>query len=437
MSERLPLVMIVDDSRTFRALFSSTLQQEGFRVVEAGTGEDALDEIKRNGRPDAVILDIEMPGMGGFETCKQIRQLPDGNYIPVMISTGLEDYHSITKAFESGATDFVTKPMNWDLIGRRMHYMIRNNKNLIALNDSRTEILETQEKIKGLNAELEQRVISRTKMLEQTNNELRMTLKKVKEMQDHLVESEKMASLGTLVAGIAHEVNTPIGIAVTAVSHLEEKLDAIDKAIQQKALTQSQLINFLKASQEAVNLTKINLEHATELIKSFKQVSVDQASESYHEFLGKEYLGEIVYSLQPVITKNSLQVNISCPEDLRIESYPGVLFQVLTILVMNSIQHGYKEGEGGEIIIDMQAQDGEVTLSYADKGKGVSEENLKKIFDPFFTTKRSQGSAGLGLHIAYNQITKLLGGTIRCESQLNVGTQFIIRFPQRRSACNE
>lgn len=423
------LIMIVDDSRMIRAYFCDILMEAGFSVIEAETGEEALNYIMQGIKPEAIILDIEMPGMGGFEACRKIKELPMGLYIPIMIATGLEDMRSIKTAFESGATDFVTKPFKWDLIPYRLQYIIRNNHNLIELNQSKMEVLKTQENIKHLNEQLEQRVISRTQELQEKNEELQTTLKTLKQMQAQLVESEKMASLGSLVAGIAHEINTPIGNSLTAISHLDEELLSVTNSLSKKALTQSQLTRFLDIGLEAVKITKVNLQHSVELIKSFKQVSVDQASETKNEFNVKEYFNEILYSLQPTLNKHHMSVQFNCVENLVIESYPGILFQVITILVMNTIKHAYNENEPGLITIDVNLEGTDLKIEYADKGKGISEENLKKIFDPFFTTKRSEGSVGIGLHIAYNQIKKILKGTIDFESKLNFGTKTTIIFP--------
>lgn len=428
MNEQNSLIMLVDDSRTMRFLVRQALEEAHFRVIEAQTGEDALILFKQD-NPDAIVLDVEMPGMGGFETCKKIRALPEGGHIPIMMATAFDDSASINKAYEVGATDFITKPINWDMLGHRMRYIIRSSRQFIELDKSKTALQAAQTSIQRFNAELEQKVVDRTKQLQQTNEELKATLDQLKKTQDQLIESEKMASLGNLVTGIAHEVNTPIGISLTAVSHLQEKLNQVMISFNRNALTRSALDAFLSEHREALELLNINLQRAIELIKNFKQTSLDQASQSHHEFSVKKYLEEILFSLKPALKKTKIKTQIDCPENLKVDSYPGVLFHVITILVMNSVTHGYLPEQEGCIRIEVKREHNEITLKYSDDGRGIPEGDLKRVFEPFFTTKRSQGSLGLGLHIAYNQITQMLGGSIMCESEPGRGATFIITFP--------
>lgn len=417
------IVFIVDDSRTVRSMLRGVLEEQmSFVIYEAECGEDAL-KLCQTIHPDAILLDVEMPGMGGYATCEKIRAISGIEHVPIMMVTGAEDIDSINKAYQVGATDFTTKPINWDNIGYRVRYMVRTNHDYL-------ELRKTKQDLNELNLKLEGRVIERTNQLKLANQELERMLNELKSTQAHLIESEKLASLGSLVAGVAHEVNTPIGIAVTAVSIMNQKISQIQDIFSQNKLKRSDFSTFLKSIYEASQITETNLQHAVKLMKSFKKTSADQISETQHEFNLKEYLNEIIFSVKPVLKKNNLSTKIICPDDLIVDNYPGVLSRVITIFITNSIAHGYDSDQSGTLTIDVKQIDNKVLLSYSDTGKGIPQENLKKIFDPFFTTKRGAGGIGLGLNIAYNNVTQLMAGTITCTSEVGKGTMFLITFPK-------
>ncbi len=268
--------------------------------------------------------------------------------------------------------------------------------------------------------------------VEERTGELKETLQNLHETQDMLINSEKMSSLGSLVAGVAHEINTPVGIAVTATSHLEERCKEILKKFDDKELKKSELDRFLSLiSGEETRLIEINLERAAELINSFKKVAADHSTEEVRYFYMAEYLREVVLSLKPKIKKTRQKIVINCPEELAITSYPGAFSQILNNLVTNSLLHAYEQpDEEGEMLIDVELYNNNVLkLEYADDGRGISPEVAGKIFEPFFTTNRKEGGTGLGLHIVYNLVTNTLRGSIRCESELDKGTRFIIEVP--------
>lgn len=420
--EKKSVVFIVDDSITLRKMLQRVLETMDFKIYEAGCGEDAL-KLFNTITPDAILLDVEMPGIGGFVTCERVRSLPQGKHIPIMMVTGSEDEESINRAYRAGATDFTSKPINWDVIGHRVRYMIRTGRDY-------QELQRTKQELNQLNMDLEERVIQRTQQLKQTNQELKKTLSELQTTQDHLIESEKLASLGSLVAGVAHEVNTPIGIVVTGISLLMDKTESIDNLLKQNLLKRGDFIDYLRSVNEVIQLSERNLQHAIELVKSFKQVSADQISENRRAFNLKEYLEEIVFSLYPVLRKTKLTTQINCPTNLIIDSFPGILSQVMTIFIMNSIEHGYDPGQSGELVINVTLAEDIVQLEYSDTGKGVSEDNIKKIFDPFFTTRRGSGNIGLGLNIAWNSVVKMMAGSMKCYSQLGEGVKFTLTFPR-------
>ncbi|RPJ77634.1 MAG: PAS domain-containing sensor histidine kinase, partial [Deltaproteobacteria bacterium] len=264
---------------------------------------------------------------------------------------------------------------------------------------------------------------------EEANRALQESLEFIKRTQQHLVESEKMASLGGLVAGVAHEINTPVGVGVTASSFLEDKTKVFSEKVKNGDLKRSDLEKYLGVATEASSIIHKNLNRAADLIRSFKQVAVDQSGEVKRLFKLKQYTDELFISLRPKMKRTSHKVLIHCPDDLSIDSFPGVFSQIITNFVFNSLTHGFEEKEEGLITLDIWEEEGDLFIIYKDNGKGMEEITLKKIFDPFFTTKRGQGGTGLGMHIVYNLVTITLGGQITCQSSPGNGTQFSIRIP--------
>ena len=274
-----------------------------------------------------------------------------------------------------------------------------------------------------LYAHLEEKVAERTR-------ELSKALEDVQTMQHQMVESEKLAALGGLVAGMAHEINTPVGIAVTAASHLVDRTDELRAAWQAGSMKRSTLDHFIGSVEDAGRLILTNLERSNELVQSFKQVAVDQSSEARRNFTVREYLEDILRSLRPSMKRAPHLIDIECEPGLSITTYPGALAQVVTNLVMNSVVHAYDDdGVSGRIHLQATAHDGGIRLRYSDDGRGIPDDMRHHIFDPFFTTRRTQGGSGLGLHIVYNLVTQRLGGTITVDSAPGQGTQFTVHLP--------
>ncbi|MGK0290898.1 MAG: PAS domain S-box-containing protein, partial [bacterium] len=256
-----------------------------------------------------------------------------------------------------------------------------------------------------------------------------MELREQKSTQKRLIDQERMASLGRLVAGVVHEINTPVGVAVTAISYMERKVKKVLDLFHSGKIKRSELSSFLETSKQNSSIILRNLSRASTLIQSFKEVAVDQTSERKREFKIREYLEEVFLSIKPGIKNLKLSINIDCDEQLTLSSYPGVLSQVITNLLMNSITHAYDGKKEGSILFQVENIDGCIVLIYTDDGKGIPKENLSKIFDPFFTTRGNSGGSGLGLHIIYNLITQKLKGHIYCDSTVGVGTTFRIELP--------
>jgi PAS domain S-box-containing protein len=256
------------------------------------------------------------------------------------------------------------------------------------------------------------------------------TLADLRRTQENLIQAEKMASLGGLVAGVAHEVNTPVGSALTGITYLGDLTRNVTARFQQGLLKRGDFTDFLAAAAEACALIEGNLHRAAELIQSFKQTAVDQTSEERRRFDLAAYLQDVFTSLHPRLRKAGHQVTFDCAPDLMIDSYPGALFQVLTNLTMNTLTHAFPEGRAGNLSLSARlAGPGEVELRFADDGCGILPAHRGRIFDPFFTTRRGAGGSGLGLHIVYNIVHKTLRGTISVDSDESRGTVFTLRFP--------
>ena len=256
-------------------------------------------------------------------------------------------------------------------------------------------------------------------------------LRDLKEAQAHLIQSEKMAALGSMVAGVAHEINTPIGIALTGASLIAERTCGIRRDFEGGTLRKPDFADFLDTAGEATHLMLLNIDRAAQLIQSFKQIAVDQASEERRVFDLGGYIDEVLRSLGVRIKRAAHTVVVDCPADLVVDGYPGALSQVLTNLVMNSIAHGYAPGQQGALRVAVRAVgDDEVELVYADDGRGIPPELHGKVFEPFFTTSRGSGGSGLGLNIVYNIATRKLKGRIALDSGPGRGTAFTLRFPR-------
>ena len=256
---------------------------------------------------------------------------------------------------------------------------------------------------------------------------------KIRELEatrGELVQSEKMASLGRMVAGFAHEINTPVGIAVGAVSHNEETLDRIGEMLTQDEVNEASLRAELDGLRESGALAMANLHRAAKLVQSFKRTSIDQTSDQIRHFNMKELISDVLFSLQGSLKRLPVQVTVDCPDRLQLHGIPGLIEQLLTNLIMNAVQHAFDDGKReGTIHIRVSREMDDLRLEFTDDGVGMTDEQLSRIFEPFYTTRRSAGGSGLGLYICYGIVTGRLGGTIQCYSQPQAGCRFDLRFP--------
>ncbi|MEA3354743.1 MAG: ATP-binding protein [Campylobacterota bacterium] len=260
-------------------------------------------------------------------------------------------------------------------------------------------------------------------------NYLRAKYKELQDTQEQLVESEKMASLGGMVAGVAHEINTPIGMALTGITSLEDETKHLKKLYDSEEMSEEDFEDFVKHSLELNRSINININKAATLVKSFKQVAVDQTGAQDRKFNFAQYVDEILQSLNSQLKKTKLNVELDIDDELEVYSNPGAFSQIISNFIMNSIIHGFGNSKEGTIQIKA-VQDGEdFILDYKDNGKGVDAKTLSKIYDPFYTTNRSNGGSGLGMNIVFNLVTQKLHGKIVLNSEPNNGIHFTIRAP--------
>jgi signal transduction histidine kinase len=312
--------------------------------------------------------------------------------IPVIFMTGLTDPKQKVTGFDAGGVDYITKPF------------------------------QIEEVLARINTHL---------ALRKANRELQDMVATLAKAREDLVRNEKLASLGAMVAGIAHELNTPIGNSLMAATTFEVQANDINSHMTQEGgITRKEFEYFLRNAQLTTEILNRNLNRAADIVTNFKQVAVDQTSSQRRSFLLAEVVAGNVLTLQPTIKRTPFVIQQRIPEDIMMESYPGPLGQVLTNLINNAILHGYDGRNVGLIDISAsQNSQGWVTLNVEDHGEGIQKNDLPHIFDPFFTTKLGVGGSGLGLHIVHNIVVEILGGSIDVVSELGGGTRFTLTLP--------
>lgn len=277
-------------------------------------------------------------------------------------------------------------------------------------------------------SQLEQRVDKRTLELRIVNETLQGTLDRLQQAQHYLVQSEKLAALGSLVAGVAHELNTPIGNGLTVATSMCDSCETLKRDMAD-GLTRGALERFLRDMEEGSQLVNRNLEKASELVSGFKQVAMDRTSAQRRRFSLTALLAETRLTLSPAFKYTPYRVEIEVAEDLTLDTYPGPLGQVVTNLLNNALAHAFDGRDSGTVVMRAEKKHEMVELIVEDDGAGIPDEHQKRIFDPFFTTKLGAGGSGLGMHIVHNIVTGILGGEIRLWSQVNQGTRFILTLP--------
>ncbi|WDD99672.1 sensor histidine kinase [Thalassomonas actiniarum] len=392
-------VLVVDDKKENLDILTHILEGEGYEVSFAMEGEKAI-QIASVYLPDLILLDVMMPGIDGFETCRRIKVLTELRDIPIIFVTGKADVSDILRAFQVGAIDYVTKPIRHEELCAR----VKTHLQLRRLMTIRDELI----------AQMRQQNIRLEKM--SVVNE------------EKLAQSEKMSHLGELIGELTHELSTPLGISTTALSTLSDNTQEISTNIQSDKLSKSKLIKFLDVTAENYDIVLSNLNYAIQLINSFKKIVVGEFNPNSSKLELANFLHDILHILRPKLKHMPHQIKVECPENISLNVQAGALSQVLINLINNALIHAFEETTAGEVAIKASTQAEKLHLSVADNGRGIGDENLEHIFDKYFTSKADEGGSGLGLFIVKKIVTESLGGEISCQSS-PAGSCFEVIIP--------
>jgi len=294
-----------------------------------------------------------------------------------------------------------------------------------------TQEMSAKQQLRELNDALESRVRERSAALEQANRDLSNALETLQRTQHDLIAAEKMASLGSLVAGIAHELNTPIGNSLLASTALDDRVKDFKQTLADGSIRRSTLNNHLEEVQLACGLISSSLEKAAALIASFKQIAVDQTNDQRRRFRLQTVALDTAATYMPRLRRNAIQMEVDVPPELELDSYPGSLYQILNNLINNALMHAFEDRNCGHLWLSARAiEDEQIEIVFRDDGAGMSEEVLRHVFDPFFTTKMGNGGTGLGMNIVYNIVTGVMGGRITVDSMPAAGTTVRLIVPR-------
>ncbi len=384
-------VLIIDDTPTNLGVLVDYLEQHDLCVVVAQDGEEGLMRAQFL-HPDAILLDVMMPVMDGLATCRRLKADVRTRDIPVIFMTAMSETRDKMAGFQAGGVDYITKPF------------------------------QAEEVLMRLTTHLN---------LHHTTRELQKTVAQLNLAQAELVRTETLAALGAMVAGIAHELNTPIGNGLLIASTLTDLSRQLTQDLHEsKGLTRSALDRYLREANEAGDILQRNLERAGSLITSFKQVAVDRTSAQRRKFLLADVVTETVLLLTPTLKNTPFTVVHGIDRAIELDSFPGPLGQIITNLINNAVLHGFDGRSHGCVRIGAAvAPSGFLEITVADDGVGIPEANLLRVFDPFFTTKLGAGGSGLGLYVCYNIATTVLNGQLQVASAPGTGTRFLLTLP--------
>ena len=392
-------ILVVEDTPASLKLLSELLGNAGYLVRQAPDGELALWSAQAR-PPELILLDIRMPGIDGFEVCQRLKADPGLKDIPVIFLSAQYDTDDKVRGFRAGAVDFIAKPYQSEEVLARTHAHIQLARAQQALAASNAQLTRTLEELGTARAEI--------------------------------VRSERLAALGALVAGVAHELNTPIGNGVLAASALEDRSRAFFAALAQGAgVRRSELERYGADTAHATALLLRNLHKAADLIECFKQVAVDQTTSQRRSFELATLVDGMAKTLAPSLRAAGATLRVEAAGGLAMDSYPGALCQILTQLTRNALLHGFGP-DGGALTLRMAADGAAALLEFEDNGAGIPAQGMARLFEPFNTASMGR-SSGLGLHIVHNLVVNVLGGAIEATSAPGC-TRFAMRLPLRAPA---
>ncbi len=396
---KMPKLLCVDDQpiniQILHQIFGA--DHEMFMATDGPQALALCEQIM----PDLVLLDVMMPEMNGHEVCRQLKQNPLTADIPVIFITAQTNIDDEAAGLKEGAVDFITRPFNAGVVRARV---------------------QTHLQLHHLKESLEEKVMART-------HELELAQHRLHESQEKLTASEAKATISTLIASVSHELGTPIGTSLMAASSFEQNAVKFRKKFDAGLVKRSDVSGYIDELTEISSIIQRNLFRASELLSNLRQVSADQASEQRRTFNLADTIREIIDTIGPSIRRKPHRVELSIPPDIIMDSQPGSLGQIVINLINNAYLHAFENRSSGLLKIEALLSGESVRLSFIDDGEGIPEENLLQLFEPFFSTKIGRGGTGLGMAIVHNVVTKTLGGSIRVDSALGIGTRFDITLP--------
>ncbi|NQZ79834.1 MAG: hybrid sensor histidine kinase/response regulator [Colwellia sp.] len=393
-------ILIVDDKKENVELLVQILTAEGYEIAFAMDGEKAI-QVASIYLPDLILLDVMMPGIDGFETCRRLKSLHGLKEVPVIFVTGKDKVSDIVEAFNIGAVDYVTKPIRHEEIIARVATHIKLQY-LILLRNELISQLRVQ------NIELEQ-------------------LSKAKDLQ--LEKSEKLSHLGEMVGELTHEVSTPLGIMNTAMTNLVDQKNLFKEKLNSQKVTKNTLDNFLDLLERSFDIVLSSLGHSINLVDSFRKIIVGEFNQSKTNFDLAVYLEDIELILGPKIKNSPHSLVFNCASNIFIFAESGVLSQILLNIINNALRHAFLADDKGCITINIDKSDTNVIIKISDNGVGVSQEQQNIMFDKYYTTKPDEGGSGLGLYIVKKLVEDNLSGEINLVSVIGEGSCFTIILP--------
>ena len=408
-------LLIMEDSDQDTNLLVYTLRQGGFALEFLRV--DSLQELTlalHQKHWEIAISDYYMPNLL-VEDALKLWQSSMGE-APFIVLSGAAIYDEAVSLLRAGAHDFIRK----DKLARLIPVIERELREA----EGRRKRMEAEHAVQQLNLSLERQVKERTE-------ELQKSLTALHETQSKLVESQKMAALGCLVSGVAHEINTPLGVGIAAATHLASATKRLTEKAGLEPMAELPFADYVKLAAESSDLIYISLNKIAGLVQSFKNIAGDQYRQERKIFNLSEKLEEVLITTQSLFNHTQYTITCHCLPDLVIQSCPEVVSEILTNLITNSLIHGFENREQGDIEIIVSEQDDRLCMIFRDNGNGMEQPELDRLFEPFFTTKRGQGHVGLGMHIVYNLVNHTLGGQIHCQSQPGKGSHFEIVIPSK------
>ena len=399
ISDQESTILVAGSALENLELLSQMLELDGYVVLRVTQVEKIIEAALLHG-PDLILLDMIRPDRDGMNICQHIKACDSLNNIPVIFIQPRADWKRIAEGFKIGGSDYISTPIIPEEARARIGYYLKLHAT-IKLHDALL------------------------KQVDEHNKKIEAT---IKEKNKQLQQNEKLAAIGAMVGEFTHEISTPVGIALTALSHNYDALKTIKKQYDDDALDKEAFSYFLDNSIETSNIASNNLERMVALVKSFKRTTVNQCHDVRRLFQLKECLADVIASLQPRIKHSALTLTLECKEDFLVNSYPGTFAQIVINFVNNSLMHAFKKGETGEMILQVRCEGDRLVISFTDNGRGIPEALQAKIFDKFYTTKLGQDGSGLGLHIVRTLVQDKLHGTVVCHSQAGEGCEFEIEL---------